>query len=56
MDEPHWEVLLRDGDDRASVIVPLVEPMTPEQVLQIARVEMEDYEVMNVTFRPGRAS
>jgi hypothetical protein len=54
MEEAHWEVLLRgDGDARASVIVPPVVPLTAEQVAGIARAELEDYEIVTVTFHPA---
>ena len=54
MDDAHWEVLLRDGDALASVIVPPVAPLTVEQVAGIAQAELEDYEVVTVTFHPAR--
>ena len=54
MDDGHWEVLLRDGDARASIIVPPVAPLTVEQVAGIAQAELEDYEVVTVTFHPAR--
>jgi hypothetical protein len=52
MDDGHWEVLLRDGDAHASIIVPPVAPLTVEQVAGIAQAELENYEVVTVTFHP----
>jgi hypothetical protein len=52
-EDGYWEVLLRDGDARATVIVPPVTLMTPELVARIAKAELENYEVMTVTFHPG---
>ena len=52
-----WEVLMRDGERRAAVIVPLHVPMTPEQVLAIAELELPDFNAVVVTYHPGeRAS
>jgi hypothetical protein len=52
-EDGHWEVLLRKGDARASVIVPPVVPLTAELVARIAKAELADYEVVTITFHAG---